>query len=100
MLSDAVVGPRATVARGRTVLPAVSALFSVAPLRVDRLCFVQRMQPYVGHFCAALARMRKSYRLVRTEELDRVAGTVLHGGIVALAQPRLLPCWIRSGLTS
>ena len=54
-------------------LLAVSALFSVAPLRVERLFFVQRMQPYVGDFCAALARMRKSYRLVRTEELDRVA---------------------------
>ena len=66
-------------------LPAVSALFSVAPLRVERLFFVQRMQPYVGDFCAALARMRKSYRLVRTEELEHVAGTVLHGGIVALA---------------
>ena len=86
-------------------LPAVSALFSVAPLRVDRLFFVQRMQPYVGDFCAALARMRKSYRLVRTEELERVAGTVLHGGIVALAQPRLLPVldpiradeWARTG---
>jgi RNA methyltransferase, TrmH family len=86
-------------------LPAVSALFSVAPLRVERLFFVQRMQPYVGDFCAALARMRKSYRLVRTEELEHVAGTVLHGGIVALAQPRLLPVldpiradeWARTG---
>jgi TrmH RNA methyltransferase len=41
-------------------LPAVSALFSVAPVRVERLFFDQRMQPYVGDFCAALARMRKS----------------------------------------
>jgi TrmH RNA methyltransferase len=76
----------------------IGALFRCAP-------FVQRMQPYVGDFCAALARMRKSYRLVRTEELERVAGTVLHGGIVALAQPRLLPVldpiradeWARTG---
>src|ERR1700730_12438612 len=86
-------------------LLAVSALFSVAPLRVDRLFFVQRMQPYVANFSRALALMRKSDRLVRTEELDSVAGTVLHGGIVALAQPRLLPVldpiradeWARTG---
>ena len=68
----------------------IGALFRCAPAYRSAV-FVQRMQPYVGDFCAALARMRKSYRLVRTEELDRVAGTVLHGGIVALAQPRLLP---------
>jgi RNA methyltransferase, TrmH family len=69
-------------------LPAVSALFGVAPERVEQLFFDQRMNPYVGAFCAELARARKSYRQLGADELERVAGTVLHGGIVALAQPR------------
>jgi tRNA G18 (ribose-2'-O)-methylase SpoU len=42
----------------------------------------------LGAFCAVLARARKPYRLVGSEELARVAGTILHGGVVALAQPR------------
>jgi RNA methyltransferase, TrmH family len=69
-------------------LPAVSALFAVAPERVDRLFFDQRMKAHIGAFCAELARVRKPYRQVGVDELARVAGTVLHGGIVALAQPR------------
>jgi len=72
-------------------LPAVSALFSTAPTRVQRLFFDQRMRPYVGEFCAQLTRARKPYRLVETDELGRIAGTILHGGIVALASPRPLP---------
>ena len=72
-------------------LPAVSALFATAPERVERLFFDDRMKPLTGAFCMALARARKAYRLVPPDELDRVAGTVLHGGIVALAQPRPLP---------
>lgn len=71
-------------------LPAVSALFATAPERVERLFFDDRMKPLTGAFCMALARVRKPYRVVPPDELDRVAGTVLHGGIVALAQPRPL----------
>jgi TrmH RNA methyltransferase len=69
-------------------LPAVSALFATAPNRVERLFYDERMRPLVGAFCAELARARKPYRLVPPEELERVAGTVLHGGVVAIAQPR------------
>jgi TrmH RNA methyltransferase len=72
-------------------LPAVAALFAVAPERVEQLFFDQRMKPHVGAFCAKLARMRKPYRQIGADELERVAGTVLHGGVVALAQPRPLP---------
>lgn len=68
-------------------LPAVSALFAVAPQRVERLFFDQRVKPFAGAFCAELARARKPYRLVASAELERVAGSVMHGGIVALAQP-------------
>jgi RNA methyltransferase, TrmH family len=69
-------------------LPAVSAVFSTAPERVERLFFDQRMKPRVGDFCCELARMRRPYRLVDREELDRIAGSVLHGGVVVLAKPR------------
>jgi TrmH RNA methyltransferase len=69
-------------------LPAVSALFATAPERVERLFFDERAKPLLGAFCAVLARARKPYRFVGAEELERVAGTVLHGGVVALAQPR------------
>jgi TrmH RNA methyltransferase len=72
-------------------LPAVAALFSAAPGRVERLFFEERMRPYVSAFCAALARRRRPYRLVGAEEIERVAGAVMHGGIVALAAPRPLP---------
>jgi RNA methyltransferase, TrmH family len=69
-------------------LPAVSAVFSTAPERVERLFFDQRMMPHVGDFCGELARMRKPYRLVDDHELERIAGSVLHGGIVVIAKPR------------
>jgi RNA methyltransferase, TrmH family len=72
-------------------LPAVSALFATAPARVERLFFDQRLKPHVAAFCAELARARKPYRLVEADELERVAGSVMHGGVVALAQPKPMP---------
>jgi TrmH RNA methyltransferase len=71
-------------------LPAVAALFAAAPERVERLFFVERLRSAATPFCAALARERKPYRLVESDELDRVAGTVLHGGIVAIARPQAM----------
>src|SRR5215813_7980785 len=61
-------------------LPAVAALFAKAPHRVERLFFDQRMRRHVSDFCAELARSRKPYRLTPSEELERVAGSVMHGG--------------------
>ena len=72
-------------------LPAVAALFSVAPERVERLFFEESMRLHVSAFCAALARRRRPYRLVGAQEIERLAGSVMHGGIVALAAPRPLP---------
>jgi TrmH RNA methyltransferase len=66
----------------------VAALFSAAPERVERLFFEARMKPHVGAFCVELARRRLPYRLVAAEEIERIAGSVMHGGIVALAKPR------------
>jgi RNA methyltransferase, TrmH family len=68
-------------------LPAVTALFATAPERVERLFFDDRLKAQAGAFSAVLAKARKPYRLVEAEELARVAGSAMHGGIVAIAQP-------------
>lgn len=67
---------------------AVAALFATAPERVERLFFDERSKARVKDFCAILSKARKPYREVPKEELDKVAGTAMHGGIVAVAQPR------------
>jgi TrmH RNA methyltransferase len=67
------------------------ALFATAPHRVERLFFDQRMRAHVSDFCAELGRAHKPYRMVPPDELERVAGSVMHGGVVALARPRPLP---------
>lgn len=69
-------------------LPAVAALFARDPGRVERLFFDDRMKTLTGDFCAVMAASRRPYRLVPTDELDRIAGSALHGGIVAVAPPR------------
>ena len=74
-------------------LPAVAALFERSPERVERLFFDARMQPHAASFCRVLAVSRRPYRLVEPAELERVAGTVLHGGIVAVARPRPIPAF-------
>ncbi len=86
-------------------LAAVAALFERDPGRVERLFFEPRLRGEVGGFCAILARARKPYRATGSVELARVAGTVLHGGIAAIARPRPLvaldplavPGWAQDG---
>jgi TrmH RNA methyltransferase len=86
-------------------LPAVTALFAAAPERVERLFFDERLKMAVAGFCMTLARARKPYRLVPAAELERIAGGVMHGGVVAIAEPRpVLPfdaaeaaLWARDG---
>ena len=86
-------------------LAAVRALFERDPARVERLFFEPRLRAASGGFCAILARARKPYREVDAAELGRVAGTSLHGGIVAIARPRPLapfdpaaaPGWAAAG---
>lgn len=70
--------------------PAVSALFKTAPERVVRFFYEERMIPRIGSFCAYMAGQRRPYRMLDAVELSRVAGTVRHGGIVAVAEPRSL----------
>ncbi len=86
-------------------LPAVRALFATSPGRVERLFFSGELRSQVSDYCGVMARARKPYRQVGAEELARVAGTVLHGGVVALARPRAVhvfnpaeaPGWTRDG---
>ncbi len=68
-------------------LPAVTALFRQAPERVVRLFYEERRAPDIGVCCATLAERRRPYRMVPPDELVRIAGTVLHGGVVAVAEP-------------
>lgn len=67
---------------------AVTALFRKDPERILRFFYEERMIPEVGQFCAAMARLHRPYRMVDAEELARIAGTVLHGGMAAVAEPR------------
>lgn len=69
-------------------LAAVSALFRKSPERVVRLFYEDRRVPDVGDFCATLAGLRRPYRKVESGELVKLAGTVLHGGVVAVAEPQ------------
>ena len=86
-------------------LAAVGALFARDPGRVERLFFEPRLRREAAAFCAVLAAARKPYREVDAAELARVAGTALHGGIAAIAQPRPLTAfdpaaaagWARDG---
>src|ERR1700757_5361356 len=71
-------------------LAAVRALFECDPGRVERLFFESGLKDELDGLCRALARARKPYRQVDRAELARVAGTVLHGGAVAIARPRHL----------
>ena len=69
-------------------LAAVTALFERDPRRVERLFLEDRVKGAVGPFSRTLARARKPYRQVDKAELARVAGTLLHGGVVAIAAPQ------------
>lgn len=73
-------------------LPAVAALFARDPDRVEKLYYDERLKDAVGPFCATLAAARKPYRLVPGAELEKIAGSAMHGGIIAEAAPRpILP---------
>jgi RNA methyltransferase, TrmH family len=71
-------------------LAAVHALFDCDPDRIERLFFTPAIARELGALCRLLAHARKPYRQADSAELARIAGTVLHGGIVAIARPRPL----------
>jgi len=69
-------------------LAAVAALFRHDARRAQRLYFSEPMKEAAGPFCARMAQMHRPYRMVSADELTRVAGTVLHGSIVAVAHQK------------
>jgi TrmH RNA methyltransferase len=69
-------------------LQAVSALFRRSPERVIRLYYGEEMKKAAGPFCSELAKLHRPYRLLEEQDLEKVAGTPLHGGIVAAVTPR------------
>jgi len=63
---------------------AVSAVFARHPGAILRLFFDEPTGRRTGEWCKQLARERRIYRQVTPAELAKVAGTVHHGGIVAI----------------
>ncbi len=86
-------------------LAAVRALFQARAGAIKRLFFDQAMGRRVGGMSGYMARERKVYRQVTSEELEKIAGTVHHGGIVAIVEqaPLRVPeaadlaVWAKSG---
>jgi len=69
-------------------LHAVQALFARDPGRIERLFLLPAQRDAAQPILAALSRARRPWREVDEEELARVAGSAMHGGIVAVARPR------------
>jgi RNA methyltransferase, TrmH family len=70
-------------------LPAVRALFARDAAAIERLYFDYPTGRRIGIICRALAAARRIYRCVEPAELEKIAGTVHHGGIVAVITPRV-----------
>jgi TrmH RNA methyltransferase len=68
-------------------LAAVRARFARDPASIRRLFFDYATGRQIGVMCKALAQARKVYRCVEPAELEKIAGSVHHGGIVAVAAP-------------
>ena len=69
-------------------LAAVDALFRQAPDRLMRLFYEERRARDIGRICSYMAEQHRPYRLVDAPELSRIAGTNVHGGVVAVAEPQ------------
>ncbi len=69
---------------------AVSTLFARHPDEIRRLFFDPATGKRAGEMCAWLAANKRIYRQVPVDELEKVAGTVHHGGIVAVIAERPL----------
>ncbi len=69
-------------------LPSVVEVFKSSADRIERMYFDGATKVDVQDFCVYLARRRKVYRQVGADEMQRVAGTAMHGGVVVLVHPR------------
>lgn len=67
-------------------LAAVRAQFAADANAIRRLYFDYATGRRIGVMCRALAQSRRIYRCVEPAELERVGGTLHHGGIVAVVE--------------
>jgi TrmH RNA methyltransferase len=71
-------------------LAAVRARWQRDPASIKRLYFDYATGRKIGVMCKALSAARQVYRCVEPVELEKIAGTVHHGGIVAVVEELLL----------
>ena len=69
-------------------LTAVRARFARDPGSIQRLFFDYATGRQVGVMSKVLAQTKKIYRCVEPAELEKIAGTMHHGGIVAVVTAR------------
>jgi TrmH RNA methyltransferase len=67
-------------------LAVVKARFARDPASIKRLFFDEATGRRVGVICKVLAQAKKIYRQVEPAELEKVSGTLHHGGIVAIVE--------------
>lgn len=87
---------------------AVRAVFTQRPQDIERFFYHPDRAYQFGALTGYLAGRRKPYRMVGNDQLEKVAGTVHHGGVVAVvrekkvARPRVidLAAWVRGRLTT
>lgn len=77
-------------------LAAVRARFQRDAASIRRLYFDYGTGRKIGVMCRALAAARRIYRCVEPPELERISGTVHHGGIVAIV-PDVPPAPVGAG---
>ncbi|MBW8781819.1 MAG: RNA methyltransferase [Verrucomicrobia bacterium] len=71
-------------------LVAVRSRFEREPASIKRLFFDEATGRKLGVICKALAAARKVYRCVPPAELEKIAGSIHHGGVVAVVDaPKL-----------
>ncbi|MBS0632821.1 MAG: RNA methyltransferase [Verrucomicrobia bacterium] len=71
-------------------LGAVRARFARDPGSIQRLFFDLATSKQIGAICKVLAQGKKVYRCVEPAELEKIAGSIHHGGIVAIVSPPAL----------
>ena len=71
-------------------LAAVQARFARDPGSIQRLFYEAALGQRVGAICKVLAVAKKVYRQVDAAELEKVAGSLHHGGVVAVVMPEVL----------
>jgi TrmH RNA methyltransferase len=68
-------------------LAAVQARFARDPASIQRLFYEAALGQRVGAICKVLAAAKKVYRQVEAAELEKVAASIHHGGVVAVVTP-------------